>query len=199
MDDIYELNHGPRCRSFKDLSINEQLALVRAELEGTPIEMCSVQDLGKDGWQEKKYIPPHTGVEWNHLWYYRIAQFLPSIDWEHVHHSFNYLTVEESAHETNFNEARLYTHQPVWRSSEGGWWEMTQGESIPANWFESFDEGNCVGQKAFVCRPGVEIIPNGGLAGVDSVLHTDDGPLSPEFINRTWEDSRPAGTKSKED
>ena len=125
------------------MDTKEKIEVMQAWLDGKTIEIAHPRD---DIWHEVAGEP-----NWNWGYNnYRIKPeevIKPSIDWDHVAESFNYLATDQA--EKSF----LFDHEPVW-SPTLKCWVVSKGVSILARSFQSFKQGlNCPPKDSLVVRP----------------------------------------------
>lgn len=76
---------------------------------------------------------------------YRIKKTKPTINWDHVASTFNWLAVDDN------DKAYLYENKPALVAKE--YWNDSSGISIHAEHFASFKRGNCDWRESLVKRP----------------------------------------------
>ena len=69
----------------------------------------------------------------------------PTIDWEHVHSTYNYLAADETGN------AWLYSKEPT--IDVDGYWDVKLGEIALADTHASFSPGTCDWKDSLVARP----------------------------------------------
>lgn len=108
--------------------------------EGKKVEFRSI---GGGAWHE-------TGNpvwEWKRF-EYRIAIEKPSINWDHVDRSYNFLSIDKD------NRGFLYTQKPYLCNDRTYW--RGGGTPISACTFISLNPGNCDWKDSLIIRPGHE-------------------------------------------
>ena len=95
-------------------STKEKMEVMQAFLDDREIEMT------KHGfvWEP---VPDSPSWNWG-TFSYRVKPEKPSINWEHVHDKYNYLSVDKTG------DTYLYEKCPVLEDSNSGEWLATSGE-----------------------------------------------------------------------
>jgi len=82
---------------------------------------------------------------WPPEYYYRIAETKPEIDWDHVHHDFNYLAEDDDG------SPRLFPYEPKRFSDQ---WNLAgPGDEVSASSHASYKPGTCDWKDSLIKRP----------------------------------------------
>ena len=91
---------------------------------------------------------PIVSATWSDTTYYRIAETRPEIDWDHVHHDFNYLAEDDAG------SPQLFPYEPKRFCDQ---WNLAGlGSEVLAITHASYKPGTCDWKDSLIKRPGID-------------------------------------------